>query len=61
MFFSASSAALCAQSFALLGTLVGAFTMVIGAGPQTALEYLTHAVHDAALITGLVWLTRRRA
>jgi len=52
--------AITAQSFALLGTLVGAYTIAVGVGPQTTLDYITHAVMILLLITGLVWLLRRQ-
>lgn len=54
------AAAISAQSFALLATLVGAFTIAVGVGPQTMLDYVTHAVMILLLITGLVWLARNR-
>jgi hypothetical protein len=41
------------QSFALLGTLVGAFTIAVGVGPQTTADYLFHAVLLALLVSGL--------
>ncbi|AXA38752.1 hypothetical protein [Rhizobium leguminosarum] len=53
-------AAISAQSFALLGTLVGAFTIAVGVGPQTTLDYITHAVMILLLVTGLAWLARNR-
>ncbi|MBY5828978.1 hypothetical protein ELI24_14100 [Rhizobium ruizarguesonis] len=53
--------AILAQSFALLGTLVGAFTIAVGVGPQTTLDYITHAVMILLLVTGLVWLARSRS
>ncbi|WP_027684023.1 hypothetical protein [Rhizobium leguminosarum] len=52
------TAAISAQSVALLGTLVGAFTIAVGVGPQTRLDYITHAVMILLLVTGLVWLAR---
>ncbi|MBY5409038.1 hypothetical protein HFO98_11270 [Rhizobium leguminosarum] len=55
------TAAIFAQSFALLGTLVGAFTIAVGVGPQTTLDYITHAVMILLLITGLVWLVKNRS
>ena len=57
---SARTGALVAQGFALLGTLVGAFTIAIGVGPQTTADYVFHAVVLALLISGLI-LTRRTA
>jgi len=52
--------AIAAQSFALLGTLVGAYTITVGVGPQTTLDYITHVLMLLLLITGLVWLFRRQ-
>jgi len=54
------TAAISAQSFALLGTLVGAFTIAVGVGPQTTLDYITHAVMILLLVTGLAWLASNR-
>lgn len=51
--------ALCTQAFALLGTLVGAFTIAVGVGPQTMLDYITHVVMILLLVVSLVWLARR--
>ncbi|MCQ1853302.1 hypothetical protein [Neorhizobium galegae] len=53
-------AATSAQSLALLGTLVGAFTIAVGVGPQTTLDYVTHVVMILILVSGLVWLVRSR-
>jgi peptidoglycan/LPS O-acetylase OafA/YrhL len=53
-------AALVAQVFALLGTLVGAFTIAIGVGPQTKGDYVFHAVLLLLLFAGLVVMLRRR-
>jgi hypothetical protein len=50
---------LTAQGFALLGTLVGIFTMVIGIGPQSAFDVTLHAGFIALLITGLFVVARR--
>src|SRR5437660_12736180 len=43
--------ALLAQAFALLGTLVGVFTIVIGVGPRTVPDLVYHA----AIVVVLVW------
>jgi hypothetical protein len=51
-------AALTAQSFALLGTLVGVFVVIIGIGPQTVPDKIYHGVILLVLIGGLVWLVR---
>lgn len=42
---------LVAQAFALLGTLVGLFTIVVGIGPRT----LPDLVYHAAIVVVLVW------
>lgn len=47
-----------AQAFALLGTLVGVFTMVVGVGPQTVPDVVYHLVMVAVLAWGL-WLALR--
>jgi hypothetical protein len=50
-------AGLFAQAFALLGTCVGIFTIAIGIGPRTPLDFVLHAGFIALLVTGLtrVW------
>lgn len=54
--------ALAAQGFALLGTLVGAFTIAIGVGPQTRPDYLFHILLLVLLVSGLVvaWKSKRQ-
>jgi hypothetical protein len=47
-----------AQMFAIVGTLVGLFTVAIGVGPQTAPDLAYHASILALLVAGLA-LTRR--
>ena len=54
------SLAIAAQCFALLGTLVGAYTIAVGVGPQTRLDYATHVVMIVILVAGLIWLLRTR-
>jgi hypothetical protein len=49
------------QIFALLGTLVGAFTMAIGVGPQTTGDIVFHALLLILLITGLGLAVRAKA
>jgi hypothetical protein len=51
--------ALLTQGFALLGTLVGVLTMVIGVGPRTSLDIAIHATMLALLAAGLVVSARR--
>ena len=45
--------ALVAQTFALIGTLVGLFTIAIGVGPRTTPDLVTHALMIIALVMGL--------
>lgn len=51
------TAALAAQGFALLGTLVG-FTLVLTVGPTTAFDVSMHLSMLVALVTGLAVTTR---
>jgi hypothetical protein len=46
--------ALVAQTIALLGTLVGAFTIAIGIGPRTLADIVFHVTMLAVLACGLV-------
>jgi membrane-associated HD superfamily phosphohydrolase len=41
------------QAFALLGTLVGIFTIVIGIGPQSGLDVGLHAMFVILLVAGM--------
>ena len=50
-----------AQAFALLGTLVGAFTIAIGVGPRTTPDLVFHAAILLALAWGLVVAARAPA
>lgn len=54
------TAALAAQIFALLGTLIGVFVVIVGVGPQTGPDKIYHGVILLVLIGGLVWLVRNR-
>ena len=54
------AAGLAAQSFALLGTLVGLFTIAIGVGPRTTADIVYHVGIVAVLIWGIVIATRAR-
>jgi hypothetical protein len=47
-----------AQGFALLGTLVGLFTVVIGVGPRTLLDLVYHLAIVLVLVWGLVVAAR---
>jgi hypothetical protein len=50
-----------AQAFALLGTLVGAFTIAIGVGPRTAPDIAYHVAILVVLVCGLVVTVRAPA
>jgi hypothetical protein len=52
-------AGLAAQGFALLGTLVGVFTIIIGVGPRTTPDIAYHIGIVLILIWGL-WVAARR-
>jgi hypothetical protein len=54
-------AGLAAQAFALLGTLVGVFTIVIGIGPRTIPDIAYHVAIVAVLVWGLVIAKRAPA
>jgi hypothetical protein len=54
----ARAAALAVQTFALLGTMVGVFTMIIGVGPQSGLDVMIHAGFIALLVAGLTFTVR---
>jgi hypothetical protein len=47
-------AGLAAQAFALLGTLVGVLTIVVGVGPRTGPDIAYHAAIVAVLVWGLL-------
>ncbi len=47
-------AAFYAQGFALLGTVVGLFTIAVGVGPRTAPDLAYHAAILVVLLFGLV-------
>jgi len=50
---SVRAVGLAAQGFALLGTLVGAFTIAIGVGPRTPPDIAYHIAILVALVLGL--------
>ncbi len=50
-----------AQGFALLGTLVGIFTIAIGVGPRTPPDVTYHAGIVAVLVWGLIVAARARS
>jgi hypothetical protein len=58
---SARAAGLAAQGFALVGTLVGVFTIAIGVGPQSRFDVALHAGFIALLAAGLTTAARNRA
>lgn len=49
------------QGFALLGTLVGLFTIVVGVGPRTVPDIVYHVAIVAVLVWGLVVAKRTPA
>ncbi|MGH8946293.1 MAG: hypothetical protein ACRDVL_09090 [Acidimicrobiia bacterium] len=51
-------AGLWAQGFALLGTLVGLFTIIIGVGPRTVPDVVFHSGLIVLLVWGLVTVAR---
>jgi len=57
---SSRAMALASLSFALLGTLVGIFTIVIGIGPRSAFDIALHVGFVASLIAGLLLVARGR-
>lgn len=58
---SSRAVSLTVQGFALLGTLVGIFTIVIGVGPQSRLDVALHTGFVTLLTAGLVVVARGRA
>lgn len=54
----ARRAALASQWFALLGTGVGLFTVIIGVGPRTVPDVIYHVAIILALIAGLMTMRR---
>lgn len=52
---------LAVQGFALLGTLVGAFTIAVGIGPRTAPDVVFHAGLVILLVWGLALTARARS
>jgi hypothetical protein len=51
---AARAAGLAVQGFALLGTLVGLFTIAVGVGPRTVPDLAFHGGIVAVLVWGLV-------
>jgi hypothetical protein len=56
----ARRAAIGTQAFAILGVLVGLFTIAIGVGPRTVLDVTYHVGILAVLIVGLLTAARGR-
>jgi hypothetical protein len=56
----ARRAGLAAQTFALAGTCIGIFTIVIGIGPRTFADVLYHILIVAVLIYGVVQAVKAR-
>ena len=54
-------AGLVAQGFALLGTLVGLFTIAVGIGPRTVPDLTYHATILVVLVWGLIVTMRARS
>jgi hypothetical protein len=54
----ARAIALAVQGFALLGTMVGIVTIVVGIGPRSAFDFALHATMIATLIAGLATVRR---
>jgi hypothetical protein len=59
----ARAAGVSAQGFAVLGTLVGVFTIAIGIGPRSVLDIVYHVAIVAVLVWGMAvaWRTRMAA
>jgi hypothetical protein len=53
-------AGLVAQAFALFGTLVGIFTIVVGVGPRTVPDVIYHILMVILLATGIAVIVRGR-
>jgi hypothetical protein len=51
---SIRSIAMAVQTFALLGTLVGIATIIVGIGPRSMLDFFFHASMAVTLVTGLI-------
>ena len=54
------AAGLVGQGFALLGTLVGLFTIAIGVGPRTVPDVVYHVAMVLILVWGLIVARRAR-
>jgi len=55
---STRTVGLAAQAFALLGTLIGVFTIIVGVGPRTAPDIAYHLAIVAVLVAGLIVAAR---
>src|SRR5882757_4655481 len=58
---SVRAVGLAGQGFALLGTLVGIFTIAIGVGPRTVPDVVFHICIVVVLVYGLVVSVRARS
>ena len=58
---SVATIGMLAQGLALLGTLVGIFTIAVGAGPRTAPDVAYHLAISVVLVVGLFVAARRLA
>ena len=56
----ARRAGLGAQGFALLGTMVGLFTIAVGIGPRSVFDLVLHSTMIIVLVTGLIVVSRQR-
>jgi hypothetical protein len=56
----ARKAGIAAQAFALLGTLAGGFTIIVGVGPRTMLDIVYHAVLLLVLFCGVLVAIRAK-
>ena len=57
---STRAVGLAAQALALLGTLIGVFTIVVGVGPRTGPDIAYHIAIVAVLVAGLIVAARAR-
>jgi hypothetical protein len=57
---SSRAIALGIQAFALLGTIVGLFTIAVGIGPRTTIDLMLHGGMIVLLVTGLIVVGRQR-
>jgi hypothetical protein len=58
---SSRAVGLAALAFALVGTLIGIFTIAIGVGPRSSFDISLHAAFVLSLVAGLVVVARGSA